>query len=235
MVKKETQPAVVQEVTSPVIHQEPTGLAPNISAHDLRLPRIALLQALSPQLNENDKLRAGMFYNTLLQEEIPAPLVFTPIFAFRNAIKYNPREQGGGIIYKTTNFTPEVIKDCQWDGLNKPVATEFVNAVVLVENFDIPLIVSFSKTSLNAGKDLLTFITLSRQAWKFNYVLESHKTIKNNNTFYVMRVKRGKASDADTIIEASSLYDSVKGMSLESVFEEEEHIAPTADGTPSEF
>lgn len=215
----------------------PTGLASNVTAQDLRLPRVALLQALSPQLNENDTLKAGMFYNTLLQEPIPSPLVFTPVFIFKNVIKYNPRESGGGIIYKTTNFTPEVIRDCQWDGMNKPLATEFINAVVLVKGQDIPLIISFSKTSLKSGQDLLTLVQLSGQAWKYDYALESQKVTKNNNTFYVMRVKRGKLADAATVADASSLYESVKGMSIDTDYEDaaEEHTTTSTDGAPSEF
>lgn len=247
MSKKETKaeevvtaPAVAEGpgVPAPVVVNQPTGIASNVTAQDLRLPRVALLQALSPQLNENDQLKAGMFYNTLLQETIPQPMVFTPVFIFKNVIKYRPREEGGGIIYKTTNYTPDVIKDCQWDGTNKPLATEFINAVVLVKGQDIPLIVSFCKTSLKSGQDLLTLVQLSGQAWKYNYSLEAQKVIKNNNTFYVMRVKRGKPADADTLIEAASLYESVKGMSIDTDYEDvEEHAAASTstDGAPAEF
>lgn len=243
MSKKETKPdtqapAVIQEqgVLAPINLTQPTGVASNITAQDLRLPRVALLQALSPQLNENEALKAGMLYNTLLQEVIPQPMEFTVVFMFKNVIKYNPRESGGGIVYKTTNFTPEVIKDCQWDGTNKPVATEFINAVVLVKGQDIPLIISFSKTSLKTGQDLLTFVQLSGQAWKFNYTLESQKVTKKDNTFYVLRVKRGKLNDADTTTEAISLYESVKGMSIDTDYEDAdvEHTA-TSTGAPTEF
>lgn len=245
MTKKPTTQEVVeattvqapQEVRPASPKQEPTGLASNVTAQDLRLPRIALLQALSPQLNENDALKAGMLFNTLTQEALPAPVEFTPVFVFKNVIKYRPREEGGGIIYKTTQFTEDVIKDCQWESTTKPVATEFINAVALIKGEDIPVIISFSKTSLKSGQDLLTFVQLSGQAWKYSYFLESQKVIKNNNTFYVLRVKRGKPSDADTIVEAASLYNSVKGMSIDTDFEDDskEHSTSTQTAEPTEF
>lgn len=225
-----------QEVRTASPKQEPTGLAGNITPQDLRLPRVALLQALSPQLQNDESLKAGMFFNTLTQEAIVSPVVFTPVFIFKNVIKYRPREEGGGIVYKTTNFTDEVIKDCTWDGATKPSATQFINAVVLVEGQDIPLIVSFSMTSFKTGQDLLTLVQLSGQAWKYNYTLESVKNTNSKGTYYVMKIKRHSPANADTVIAAASLYDSVKGMSIDTDFEDEHQASSsTSTGEPTEF
>jgi len=217
------------------IPEGPTGMASNITPSDLRLPRVALLQSKSPQV-EREEAKAGQFLNTLTQEVIESPVIFTPVFVFKNVIKYKPREQGGGIIYKTTNFTPEVIKDITWDGATKPAATQFINAVVLVKGQDIPLIISFSMTSFKTGQDLLTLIQLSGQAWKFHYALESVKAANAKGSYYVMRVKRLRPTDADTIIEAVSLYDQVKGMSIDTDFEGADHADSTSTGAePTEF
>ncbi len=235
---KETKQEVAQEAPKTqevgAVAEQPTGLASNVTAQDLRLPRVALLQALSPQLQQNNALKSGMFFNTLLQEVIPSPIVFTPVFVFKNVIKYRPRSEGGGIVYKTTSFTEEVVKDCMWDGINKPTATQFINAVVLIEGQDIPLIISFSNTSFKTGQDLLTLVQLSGQAWKYNYALESQLVSNSKGSFYVMRVKRGALTNADTIIAAASLYESVKGMSIDTDFEEE-HDQTKSTGAPSEF
>ena len=214
--------------------QGPTGIAGNITTSDLRLPRVALLQALSPMVTA-DQAKAGQFINSLTQEVLVEPVVFTPVFIFKNVIKYRPRTEGGGIIYKTMDFTPEVVKDVSWDGTNKPVATQFINAVTLVQGQDIPLIISFCNTSFKTGQDLLTLVQLSGQAWKYNYILEANKVSNSKGTFYVLRVKRGKLSDADTVIAAASLYENVKGMAIDTDFENVHEGTTSTGDTPTEF
>lgn len=233
----DSTPMTAPQGMMPAPTAEPTGIASNITASDLRLPRVALLQALSPLVQEDpEKYRQGQFVNSLTQDIITDPVLFTPVFVFKNAIKYRTREEGGGIIYKTVNFTPEVIKDISWDGTNKPVATQFINVVALVAGQDIPLIISFANTSFKSGQDLLTLIQLSGQAWKYQYQLVSFKTKNDKGMFYIMRIKRGAPSTADAIVEAASLYGSVKDMSIDTDFESshsEEHQSTGA--TPTEF
>lgn len=205
--------------TQPAQYARPTGMADNITAKDLRLPRIALLQSKSPQVeNEEGTYKAGQIINTLTQEVFPLPIVFTPVYIFKNVIKWKPREQGGGMVYKTTNFTPDVMTDLQWVGTTKPTADQYINVVCLVQGYDIPLVISFCKTSLKTGQDLATLIQLSGCAWKYNYQLTSIKVVKKN-TYYEFRIKRGDlATDAEGT-DALNLFNQVKNISIDTDFE----------------
>ena len=236
MSKKEV--AKQPEAQAPAPYTGPTGLSANITSQDLRLPRIALLQSLSPQVTSNmDVYKPGMFIDTLTQDILKSPVRFVPVFVFKNIIKWKSRAEGGGMIWKTLDPTPEQLAETQWDGQNKPTADVYINAVVMVEGVSTPLILSFCKTSLKTGQDLATLVHLSGQAWKYNYLLESVKVSNAKGTFYVTRVKRDKPSTADQLIEAASLYENVKGMAIDTDYEGATHEEPstTTEATPSEF
>lgn len=226
-----------EQTTTPAPYTGPTGIAGNITSQDLRLPRIALLQALSPQVQaDGERYKPGMFIDTLTQDILTSPVSFVPCFIFKNVIKWKPRAQGGGMIYKTTNPTPEQVLETQFDGATKPVADLYINAVVLVDGFETPLIISFCKTNLKAGQDLATLATLAGYAWKYKYTLEAVKTTNTKGTFFVSRVKRSILNDDPG--RAAELYEQVKNMSIDTDYEGSTHDTSTPvgeDTDPKEF
>jgi hypothetical protein len=214
---KEIAKKAAQEVAA---YTGPTGLADNITSADLHLPRVALLQSMSKQVQDDPKTYTpGGFVNTLTQDVIPTPLVFTPVFVFKNVIKWNPREKGGGVLYKTLKYTADVIKDISWQGMEKPAATQYINCVSLVEGSDMPLVISFCNTSFKAGQDLLTLVQLSGCAWKYQYELQSVKTSNAKGTWHVMRVKRLSLTDEVKSAAAAHMYENVKGMAIDTDYE----------------
>ena len=200
-------------------YEGPTGMASNIGSEDMRLPRIALIQAMSPTAQDGTH-KVGALVNTLTQEELTAPVVIIPCFVFKNVIKWKPRSEGGGIIYRTTNITEEVKKDLMWVGDQKPVATAFINAVCLVEGQgDMPMIVSFCNTSYKAGQDLATLTTLKKPSWKYSYELSAKKVTNTKGTFHVFNVKLGKPVSEELMKQAVELYENVKNMSIDTDYE----------------
>jgi hypothetical protein len=216
-----------------------TGVASNIGSEDMRLPRIALIQAMSPTAQDGTH-KAGELVNSLTQEVLPQPLVIVPAFVFKNVIKWKPREQGGGIIYRTTNITEEVKRDLAWVGDQKPAATAFINAVCLVEGQgDMPLIVSFCNTSYKAGQDLATLTYLKRPAWRYTYELSAKKVTNTKGTFHVFNVKLGKPATEEQMKAAADLYENVKNMSIDTDYEGAHggtvDTTATEDTEPQEF
>lgn len=235
MSKKDITPQV--ETAAPSVYTGPTGLADNITSKDLRLPRIALLQSKSPQVESDDnKYKAGMYIDTLTQDILTKPVSFVPSFIFKNVIRWKPRTEGGGMIYKTLNITDDVLKDLQWNGTEKPKADLYINVVCMVKGYDIPLIISFCKTSLKAGQDLMTLAQLSGCAWKYSYELDTAKVANAKGTYFVMKVKRGPLATPEESSNAATLYEQVKGMSIDTDYEGSTHEEPAAStGEPLEF
>lgn len=70
----------------------------NISREDMEVPRLKLIQALSPELQEYNDLRAGQFFHTASEDILDGPVLIVPIFFDRRYILWNPRDSGGGIL-----------------------------------------------------------------------------------------------------------------------------------------
>jgi len=72
--------------------------AENIGRDDLETPRLKLIQALSPELQANDELRAGDFFHTAAEHVFRGPFRVVPLYMDKRYILWNPRDSGGGIL-----------------------------------------------------------------------------------------------------------------------------------------
>lgn len=73
----------------------------NISQQDMEIPRLKLMQGLSPELQEYDGLKAGHFFHPAAEHIFDGPFRAVPIFFDVQFILWNPRQAGGGIIART--------------------------------------------------------------------------------------------------------------------------------------
>jgi hypothetical protein len=72
----------------------------NQTSEDYSIPFLQILQALSPQLQENDNLRQGMIINTVTGEvwDGKKGIAFVPASTQHVYVEWRPREQGGGFV-----------------------------------------------------------------------------------------------------------------------------------------
>lgn len=71
---------------------------PDLGREDLEMPRLKLMQALSPELQERDELRAGYFWHTANEEVLKGEFEAVPIYMDKRYILWRPRDMGGGIL-----------------------------------------------------------------------------------------------------------------------------------------
>lgn len=83
----------------------------NQTSEDYTIPFINILQALSPQLQENDDLKQGMLFNTVTGEAFPGKegLAFIPATTSHEFVEFKPRETGGGFVGRH-DVDSEVVK-----------------------------------------------------------------------------------------------------------------------------
>jgi len=79
----------------------PAGLE-NLERSDMTLPRLAVAQALSPQLSESDPkyidgLRPGMFFNTITKEIYGKKVQLVPLLFYKTRILFGNLDDGGGL------------------------------------------------------------------------------------------------------------------------------------------
>lgn len=153
-------------------------------AKELKYPRIKLMQKMSPELDENEALRAGMLVNSITLEQVPA--TFTPLMISKSNIMFVPREDAKWA--PILQAIPEINKEdfegelaicramdgkhgdrfgncatcphSKFHGKSAPLCNETINVMVLFEGEMLPSILSFSVTSLKHGKNFINLATM---------------------------------------------------------------------------
>lgn len=175
----------------------------NITADELRLPRLSFAQGLSPQMMPNDPvhipgLTLFQMFNDVTQEIYGmGPLEFVPVRRDVKYIEFRPREEGGGVI--DLNVPPNDPRT-RWtvvDGERKPPrATRFVEFVVLLMREDEapqPIVLSIKSTnklSRKAEEFLTGRIKLTgKPIYAGMYSVQSYADKNDKGTFAVPVIK----------------------------------------------
>lgn len=70
----------------------------NMSPEDIDTPRLKLIQGLSSELEQYNKLRPGHFFHTAAEHIFTEPFRAVTLYYDRRFILWNPRDNGGGIL-----------------------------------------------------------------------------------------------------------------------------------------
>jgi hypothetical protein len=186
------------------------GLEEGYDKKDLQFPRAKLMQAMSPEVQEQS-IAQGVILNNLSGE--PCPESFIPIFKFTNYVKFNSRKtsdpnynedfEPGSMIWNITDPHDPRAQEAEFgENGEKPTAIKFMNFMVLFEGEDTPCIISFSKTSYKAGKKLLSLLAFSKgDIFSKKFKLVSKKIKGDEGYYYVYDVvPNGKASDEEFVM-----------------------------------
>jgi hypothetical protein len=211
------------------VAERPKSIDPNdlygtegIAADELRLPRLTIAQAMSPQVTEGnsafiDALRANDMFNDLTGEIYGrGPLTFVACRRDVRIIEFRPREEGGGIIDldeprndKRTRWT----KNPATGEKLPPVATEFLELVVLLlrpGKMPEPLVLSIKTTNKwnrKAADQMTTFIKLrNAPIYSGMYTVASGPEKNDKGTFGVFSVRNAGFIPKETPA-GKALYD----------------------------
>lgn len=85
----------------------------NHTGDDYAIPFVHILQALSPQIEQNPELRQGMIINTVTGETFAGAdgVAFIPACTQHAYVEWKPRSAGGGFV-ATHEPTSELVKRC---------------------------------------------------------------------------------------------------------------------------
>lgn len=88
--------------------EKPEGFE-EVGAGDVKVPRLAVAQALTPQLEESNAnyiegLKKGDFYNTVTGENFGNKVLIVPLLKFGNRIRFGDMDKGGGILCRSDDM-----------------------------------------------------------------------------------------------------------------------------------
>jgi len=203
--------------------ERPRGFEEGTAKEDLIIPRMKLLQFMSPEVTEEpDKFKAGSILNSLTKEVLSDR--FIPIFKFTQWIRFNPRDEKapgydpafapGAVIWRSTDpEDPKVISEGAFgENGEVPLATKFLCFFSYFPGVDMPIIVSFSKTSIKAGRRLLSLCKFANcdmfaRAYKIKTVKETKDLGGTKATYYVLSVDPAGKPTEDEFAFAEGLWN----------------------------
>lgn len=99
----------------------------NVGARDLIIPRITILQALSPQVQPKKPefikgANIGDICDVGTQEIFESPLVFLPVHYVKQYLEWAPRSTGKGLV--KVHEDPSIMDNCSRDEKNRPTTKE---------------------------------------------------------------------------------------------------------------
>jgi len=193
---------------------------------DLILPRVLMIQYTPPKTVEIDpKIHVpGSLINSLTKEILPLDeaggVVFVPILKKKNWVRFNPSKKDdknfdpafepGAVIWRSDNPLDPRVKAGSEFGPNgePPAVTAFLNFLAYIPGYKMPIIVSFSKTSYRAGKELLSLTQFSDGdmfAWKYRLKAKAEKN--DLGQFFVLKVEKIGANEGDEFKKCESLWN----------------------------
>lgn len=202
------------------------GLEEGIDNEEMQVPRVKLLQGLSPEVTDDreNKFRAGMIINSITKEMLPAE--FIPVLKFTEWIRFNPRKKDdanfdpaydpGALIWRSRNPDDQrVIEEAKFgkEG-QRPAATRFMNFLSYFPGSPTPIVVSFCNSSFNAGKSLLNMARYSGKPAIYHRKYKLFSDIKKNDkgTFYVFKVGLAGEASADEIKIGETWHNDLSNM-----------------------
>ena len=97
LAKKEDGAVAISDETPDWMEKDGGKGLDKFDASDIEIPRLVLLQSLSPQVVDGDE-KPGVFYHSVLEEAIGTELLIVPICMTKAYILWKPLHEGGGIL-----------------------------------------------------------------------------------------------------------------------------------------
>ena len=194
-------------------------------AGDMIIPRIKVIQTLSPERKEKIA-NEGDIINSLTKDKLNG-MTFIPVFKFNNNIDWRDRSEGGGIqciardgkVGEKSDGTTLLCascRRCEFDNTKQgkealPKCTKYINFFGFFAGQRMPIILSFAKTNYNEGKKLYSLAKVTMQnMWNHGYTLNEKLMAKNGNEWYVITATPAGATSAEDRAFAMEMYKSFR-------------------------
>lgn len=223
-------------------------------AGDMIVPRVKMVQSLSPERKEK-KADEGDIINSLTLEKLNGK-IFIPVFKFNNNIEWRDRADGGGMLCyardgkvgEKSDGTRQMCascKRCEFDNTKQgkdavPKCTKYINFFGFFAGERMPIILSFAKTNYNEGKKLYSLAKVTMQnMWNYGYKIDEKLVSKNGNEWYnIVATPAGASSteDREFGLQLFQVYrNSIATMNFDMDDAISESSGPAADVNATEF
>lgn len=192
----------------------------DITANDITLPRIEVLQALSPQLKKNEAVyiegsEQGQIFNTISGELYGSTVTVCPILFQRQFILWQDRKLGGGF---AGSFATEVDAELERDSKDKPndyeVTEHHINyCLILHDNGRMEeAVLSWARTKLKASRRLNALVQMNPgDRYSRAYRLKAVEASSPKGDYWTFDIAPGGYVAKPIFDKAAAIYEAIKG------------------------
>lgn len=189
-----------------------------VSASDLIIPRIDVLQALSPQIKKtNEKYiegaEEGMIFNTVTNQLFGNSILMVPCFFRKEYVVWKERKSGGGFFgsFKTELEGRQAISEMEVPSQYDCFETHQHFILVVHEGEIQEAVLSLSRTKLKASRSINTMVQMAGVA-RFGkaYRLTAIDTSNAKGEFWTFRVDQAGWCTKELYERGEKLYQAVK-------------------------
>ncbi len=208
-----------------------------VEQSDILLPRLNVCQALSPQKRKShsayiEGLLEGQLFNTVTQEIYGESIEVIPLFFFKNRIKFNPIDMGGGIDCQSANGVDggrlcHNCMSCQYSvwgngapavsdvANDPPKCTMYHNFMCFIPSEMTPVAVTYKATGLKLSKQLLAVQRLTRLPMYARIYKVAVVTMKDgDNEWYEKKLIPVHYVDQEMYKEMERNFEALKAMNI---------------------
>jgi len=176
-----------------------------IGKEDLILPRVMLLQQMTPDVASYYPAIPGNYVDSITKEIVEG--TFIPLFAFKFYAKFAAdRKMEWGTVDGTD---PRVVEGLRWYvdalGNKKTEATEMLNFLILLDSDPTtPRVLTFKRSSIKAGRQFLTRLSLigakeKGMYYDHRYALSSREANGVKGTYFVPTIDSPKTKEESNV------------------------------------
>lgn len=234
--------AAQQDQVPDYIKQGQNRGSENVSQDDLQLPRIDVLQALSPQVNKKkdeyiDGAEVGMIFNTLTGELYPEGIHITPVSFVKRFLVWVDRKQDaeGGLrgVFDTAEDAEAFMEDQEDESKLELVPT--AEHLVLLDNGD-EVILSMAKSRMKVSRKFNSLVRLnSGDRFSRRYKVTSVDDKSAKGEFQNIKVENAGYPSKEVYEKAEQLYTAIASGSVKQRTASYSEAGASAGEGPAEY
>lgn len=213
---------ITNEVPAYLVGRTGSRGAENVSTDDMIIPRVELIQALSPARNKKDAAyiegaEEGMLYNNVTRELYGESAVVVPVYYAKQFLIWKDRKSGGGGsngfrgAFASADLARAAIAQLGEEGLE---VSDTAQHFVLVRNHDQwqEAVISMAKSKMKVSKRWNSLIRLTNadsftRAYKLSSVVETNA---RNESYHNFNITPLGFVPKEVYERAERLYESIR-------------------------
>jgi hypothetical protein len=189
----------------------------NVGVDDLTIPRIDLIQALSPQRKKNDPAyiegaEEGMLFNSVTSELYGDHVTFVPVYFRKEWVVWRDRNKGGGFrgaFGSEADAQAECLKVGAADHEVMDTAQHF--GLIIKDDGSVDeAVISMSRSKMKVSRKLNTMIRMAGgDSFARAYRVESAEDKGEKGEYFNLRITPIGYVSEEVFLRAEALYDAI--------------------------